>query len=66
MTLNELVNFLLHWISINTNYETSKFDFPVNIVEPDCNSKNGLWWKMSSCCIFFRKSGIFLSTNGFR
>ena len=34
MTLQKLINILLQWISINTNYDTSKFDLPVNIVEP--------------------------------
>ena len=34
MTLSNLIYILLQWISINTNYDTSKFDFPINVVEP--------------------------------
>ena len=34
MGLKKLIFFLLQWISINTEYDTSKFDFPVNILKP--------------------------------
>ena len=53
MVLNELIFFLLVWISLNTEYETSKFDFPVNVLKPIV-TRNCLWWEVSSCWFFFK------------
>ena len=62
MTLKNLVNILLHWIS-NTNYDTKQFNVQINRSRARNNSRDGVWWKMSSCCFFFKNLGIFLSTK---
>ena len=61
MILKELIQILLQWISINTNYDTSKFDFPVNIVEAKEIQKMVCGGKCPVIAFFSEKEGIFIS-----
>ncbi len=61
MSLKSLISFLLHWISINTNFDVSKFDFPVNIVEDAVIQKMACGGKCPIVAFFSEKDGIFLS-----
>ncbi len=61
MTLKKLINILLQWISINTNYDTNKFDFPVNIVESQKIQEMVCAGKCPVIAFFSEKDGIFLS-----
>ncbi len=65
MVLNELLNFLLVWISINTNYDTSKFDFPVNIVKPKVIQEMACGGKCPVVAFFSKNEGIFISKMNF-
>ena len=57
--------FLLVWISINTNYDTSKFDFPVNIVKPKVIQEMACGGKCPVVAFFSKKEGIFISKMNF-
>ena len=61
MVLNELLSFLLVWISLNTNYETSKFDFPVNVVKPIVIQEMVCGGKCPVVAFFSKDRGIFIS-----
>ena len=63
MTLKNLVNILLHWISINTNYDTKQFNVPINIVEPEIIQKMVCGGKCPVVAFFSENLGIFLSTK---
>ncbi len=63
MTLQKLINILLQWISINTNYDTSKFDLPVNIVEPQKIQEIVCGGKCPVIAFFSEKYGILLSSH---
>ena len=65
MTLKNLVNILLHWISINTNYDTSKFNVPINIVEPERIQEMVCGGKCPVIAFFSENEGIFLSLKNF-
>ena len=59
MSLKSLISFLLHWISINTNFDVSKFDFPVNIVE------DAVIQKMANLSLFESTEKKINNSNGF-
>ncbi len=60
MILKELLNFLLVWISLNTNYETSKFDFPINVVKPGVIQQMVCGGKCPVVAYFAEDEGIFI------
>ncbi len=62
MTLKNLINILLQWISINTNYDVSKFDFPVNIVEEREIQEIACGGKCPVIAFFSEKDGILISS----
>ncbi len=62
MTLKDLINILLQWISINTNYDVSKFDFPVNIVEEREIQEIACGGKCPVIAFFSEKDGILISS----
>ncbi len=66
MSLNEILKFLLTWISINTNYDTSKFDFPVNIVQPRVIQDMVCGGKCPVIAFFSVSKGIFISDMNFK
>ena len=66
MSLNEILKFLLTWISINTNYDTSKFDFPVNIVRPRVIQDMVCGGKCPVIAFFSESKGIFISDMNFK
>ena len=66
MSLNEILKFLLTWISINTNYDTSKFDFPVNIVRPRVIQDMVCGGKCPVTAFFSENKGIFISDMNFK
>ena len=65
MVLNELLNFLLVWISINTNYDTSKFDFPISVVEPKVIQEMACGGKCPVIAFFSNEYGIFISNSDY-
>ena len=65
MTLSNLINILLQWISINTNYDTSKFDFPINVVEPKVIQEMVCGGKCPVVAFFSDKHGIFISNSDY-
>ena len=65
MTLKNLVNILLHWISINTNYDTKQFNVQINIVEPEIIQEMVCGGKCPVVAFFSKDLGIFLSTKKF-
>ena len=66
MSLNEILKFLLTWISINTNYDTSKFDFPINIVQPRVIQDMVCGGKCPVIAFFSESKGIFISDMNFK
>ena len=59
MTIKELTEILLFWISINTNYDTTKFDYEINEVSKD--QLQNIAWK-GRCpilAIFLPDKGIY-------
>ena len=65
MTLSNLIYILLQWISINTNYDTSKFDFPINVVEPKVIQEMACGGKCPVIAFFSNDYGIFISKSDF-
>ena len=65
MTLSNLVSILLQWISINTNYDTSKFDFPINVVEPKIIQEMACGGKCPVIAFYTKEYGIFISNNDY-
>ena len=65
MTLSNLINILLQWISINTNYDTSKFDFPINVVEPKIIQEMVCGGKCPVIAFFSEEYGIFISNSDY-
>ena len=65
MTLSNLINILLQWISINTNYDTSKFDFPINVVEPKVIQEMVCGGKCPVIAFFSDERGIFISNSDY-
>ena len=63
MTLKNLINILLHWISLNTDYDTSKFDFPVKIVDQKKIQEIACGGKCPVIAFFSEKEGILISSN---
>ena len=61
MTVKSLIAFLLQWMSINTNFDVSKFDFPVNIVEKSQIERLVCGGKCPVVAFFSEKDGIFLA-----
>ena len=65
MTLSNLIYILLQWISINTNYDTSKFDFPINVVEPKIIQEMACGGKCPVIAFFSNEYGIFISNSDY-
>ena len=65
MTLSNLIYILLQWISINTNYDTSKFDFPINVVEPKIIQEMACGGKCPVIAFFSKEYGIFISNSDY-
>ena len=65
MTLSNLIYILLQWISINTNYDTSKFDFPINVVEPKIIQEMVCGGKCPVIAFFSEEYGIFISNSDY-
>ncbi len=65
MKLSNLINILLQWISINTNYDTSKFDFPINVVEPKIIQEMVCGGKCPVIAFFSEEYGIFISNSDY-
>ena len=65
MTLKDLINILLQWISINTNYDVSKFDFPINVVEPKVVQEMVCGGKCPVIAFFSNEHGIFISNSDY-
>ena len=65
MKLSNLINILLQWISINTNYDTSKFDFPINVVEPKIIQEMACGGKCPVIAFFSEEYGIFISNSDY-
>ncbi len=61
MTIKNLIAFLLQWMSINTNFDVSKFDFPVNIVEKSEIQRLVCGGKCPVVAFFSETDGIFLA-----
>ena len=65
MTLSNLIYILLQWISINTNYDISKFDFPINVVEPKVIQDMVCGGKCPEIAFFSDEHGIFISNSDY-
>ena len=65
MTLSNLTYILLQWISINTNYDTSKFDFPINVVEPRIIQEIACGGKCPVIAFFSNEHGIYISDSNY-
>ena len=61
MISKKLITFLLQWISLNTDYDTSKFDFKVSIVNPLELQLMVCGGKCPVVAFFSEEKGIFLS-----
>ncbi len=61
MTLKNLITILLQWISLNTDYDTSKFDFKVSVVNPLELQFMVCGGKCPVVAFFSEEKGIFLS-----
>lgn len=61
MSLTKLISLLLFWISNNTNYDTSKFDYKVNIVDKVVIEKIACNGKCPIVAYFSPEQGILLS-----
>ena len=65
MNLKNLVNIILQWISINTDYDISKFNTPINIIEPEKIQHMVCGGKCPVVAFFSEQDGIFLSFENF-
>ena len=59
MTIKELTEILLFWISINTNYDTSKFDYKINEVSKDQLQNIACKGRCPILAIFLPDKGIY-------
>ena len=61
MTINKLLPILLHWISLNTNYDTSKFDSSVTQVDESVIQEIVCGGKCPVLAFFSQKTGILIT-----
>lgn len=59
MTLKELTEILLFWISTNTNYDTTKFDYNINEVSIEQIQELACRGKCPIIAIFLPPNGIY-------
>ena len=59
MTIKELTEILLFWISINTNYDTTKFDYEINEVSKDRLQNIACKGRCPILAIFLPDKGIY-------
>jgi len=65
MTLTKLISLLLFWISNNTSYDTSKFDYKVNIVDKKVIQEIVCNGKCPIVAYFGPEQGVLLSKGDY-
>ena len=65
MSLTKLISLLLFWILNNTNYDTSKFDYKVNIVDKEVIEEIACNGKCPIVAYFNPEHGVLLSKGNF-
>ncbi|MFL2661612.1 MAG: hypothetical protein ACJ0G4_06725 [Alphaproteobacteria bacterium] len=61
MTINKLISVLLQWVSLNTNYDISKFDSTVKIVNERVIQKLVCGGKCPVLAFYSQKTGILIT-----
>ena len=65
MTLKVLISFLLNWISVNTDYKTEGFGFPVIVISKSELEVKACRGKCPILAFFSSKEGILISKMDF-
>ena len=65
MSLTKLISLLLFWISNNTSYDTSKFDYKVNIVDKKVIQEIVCNGKCPIVAYFGPEQGVLLSKGDY-
>ena len=66
MTLKELTEILLFWISSNTNYDITKFDYEINEVSKEQIQQLACKGKCPIIAIFLPPNGIYYAKTNLK